>query len=141
MLCRLVGLAAVLLPAAAFAADPAPGTVAPNENLVVDGVPPVPAEIAEKAEPYGNYRGATLLDINAQGEILVATRFADTNQVHYVSRAGGARTQLTFFPDRVEGAVFEPTKAKYYRLPQGRGRRGVFPELSLRPVSAARSRC
>jgi Tol biopolymer transport system component len=33
--------------------------------------------------------------------MLITTRFADTAQVHQVKIPGGARTQLTFFPDRV----------------------------------------
>ncbi|MBC8133431.1 MAG: S9 family peptidase, partial [Deltaproteobacteria bacterium] len=41
-------------------------------------------------------------------EMLVATRFADTVQVHQVSFPGGDRRQLTFFPDRVISASFPP---------------------------------
>ena len=113
-----VGVAGwMILAPAAPAADPNAPTVAPNENLVVDGVPPVPAEIAAKAEPYGNYRGATLLDVDAGGGILVSTRFADTNQVHEVNGPGEARRQLTFFPDRVEGAAYQPESA-YEPIPR-----------------------
>ena len=39
-------------------------------------------------------------------EMLIATRFADTAQLHRVAAAGGARTQLTFFPDRVVSAAY-----------------------------------
>ena len=111
-----------ILPAtAALAADPNVSTVAPNENLVVDGVPPIPAEIAEKAGRYGEYRGATLLDADRNGQVLIATRFGDTNQVCLVTEPFGERTQLTFFPDRVEGALFEPTEAKYFVFHKGAG--------------------
>ncbi len=34
--------------------------VAPNENLVVEVVPPVPASLAEGVERYSNFRGAAL---------------------------------------------------------------------------------
>ncbi len=119
---RLFCLAAALFPAVALAAEPAPPTVAPNENLVVDGVPPVPAAIAEKAGRYGEFRTATLTDWQpTSGAALILTRFGDTNQVHLVSRPGGDRRQLTFYPDRVEGARFEPTQGKYFVFHKGAG--------------------
>ncbi len=106
----------------ALAADPAPPTVAPNENLLVDGVPPVPAEIAEKAGRYGESRAALFADWHPDGkEMLILTRFGDTNQVHLVKTPGGARTQLTFFPDRVEGAQFDPIRGEYVVLHKGAG--------------------
>ena len=40
--------------------------------------------------------------------MLIQTRFADTSQVHQVKFPGGARTQLTFFPDRIGGAQYRP---------------------------------
>jgi dipeptidyl aminopeptidase/acylaminoacyl peptidase len=47
-------------------------------------------------------------------EILIGTRFADTVQLHRVTMPGGARTQVTFFPDRVGGALFQPTRGEYF---------------------------
>ena len=115
--------AAALFPVAASAADPAPpAVVAPNENLLVDGVPPVPATVAETAGRYGEFRAATLADWQPNtGAILLLTRFADTNQVHLVKGPGGDRQQLTFYPDRVEGARFEPTQGKYFVFHKGAG--------------------
>ena len=46
--------------------------------------------------------------------MLIGTRFADTVQVHEVKMPGGARTQLTFFPDRVSGAVYHPHAGDYF---------------------------
>ena len=40
--------------------------------------------------------------------MLIETRFGDTSQVHQVKFPGGARTQLTFFPDRIAGAAYQP---------------------------------
>ena len=115
------------------AADPHPPTVAPNENLIVDGVPPVPAEIAEKAGRYGESRAAIFADWHPDGrEMLILTRFGDTNQVHLVKDPGGARTQLTFFPDRVEGAQFDPIHGEYVVLHKGAGGAEFYPELPLR---------
>ncbi len=40
--------------------------------------------------------------------MLIGTRFADVAQVHRVKFPGGARTQLTFYPERTGGARFRP---------------------------------
>src|SRR5688500_14749155 len=56
-----------------------------------------------------------------RAEMLITTRFGDTNQLHHVTQPGGARTQLTFFPDRVDGGKFEPTKAEYLVFSKGAG--------------------
>ena len=40
--------------------------------------------------------------------MLISTRFADVPQIHRVAMPGGARTQLTFFPDRTGSAQYRP---------------------------------
>ncbi len=40
--------------------------------------------------------------------MLISTRFGNVAQAHVVRFPGGARTQMTFFPDRVGGARFDP---------------------------------
>ena len=85
--------------------------IVPNENLVVEGVPDIPASLAATVERYTNFRGATLDSWDpVKREMLISTRFADTNQIHLVKTPGGARTQLTFYADRVGGAQYSPTK-------------------------------
>src|SRR5205807_1662737 len=54
-------------------------------------------------------------------DMLITTRFGDTNQVHRLAMPGGARRQLTFFPDRVENATFEPAKGDYFILSKSIG--------------------
>jgi dipeptidyl aminopeptidase/acylaminoacyl peptidase len=98
----------LLLTAAVF---PQNDVVVPNENLVTEGIPKIPVAIAESVERYGNFRGAVLDSWDpVKREILISTRFADTNQIHLVKMPGGARTQLTFYADRVAGARYSPTK-------------------------------
>jgi dipeptidyl aminopeptidase/acylaminoacyl peptidase len=88
--------------------------VRPGENLVVENVPPIPVDVAEKVNRYGEFRAASLQDWDpTKREMLITTRFADVPQVHLVKMPGGARTQLTFFPDRVGGARFGP-KGDYF---------------------------
>src|SRR5579862_9982405 len=90
------------------------GTIAPAENLVVDGVPAIPASLAETAGRYGSFRTATLADWSPAGrEMLIATRFGDVPQLHLVKTPGGARQQLTFFPDAVRTGSFHPNGGDY----------------------------
>ena len=83
--------------------------VAPNENLVVEGIPPVPAAVAEQADRYTNFRAATFASWHpARREMLISTRFADTFQIHEVKSPGASRTQLTFYKDDVRTAHYPP---------------------------------
>jgi len=107
-LCWTLSLSAAVV--AARAAD-----IRPGDNLVVDGIPPIPDSVAEAVGRYTEFRSAT-----AQGwhpvrrEMLITTRFAETAQVHQVKMPGGDRRQLTFFPDRVAGASYQPTRGDYF---------------------------
>jgi len=95
----------------AFAQEPA---IAPGENLVVDGVPAIPASLVDSAGRYSSYRGATLADWHpSRREMLIATRFGDTPQLHLVKMPGGERQQLTFFADAVPNGTFHPNGGDY----------------------------
>lgn len=105
-------LVAALLPVTAARAQT--GTIAPTDNLVTDGLPPVPAAIAEAARRYGEFRSAGFLDWHpTRRTMIIATRFGDAPQLHQVKFPGGARTQLTFFPDPVGGASYQPADGRY----------------------------
>jgi dipeptidyl aminopeptidase/acylaminoacyl peptidase len=106
-------LALPLCGTAAHAQDSA--TVSPNENLVIDAIPPIPATIADVTRRYTEFRRASLLDWHPRkSEILISTRFANTPQVHRVASPGGARTQLTFAQEPVSEAVYEPRTGRYF---------------------------
>ncbi len=91
------------------------GVVRPNDSLILENIPPVPASIADKADRYTEYRSAFMWSWHPQRRgILIGTRFGDTVQVHEVAMPGGARTQLTFFPDRVADAAYQPHKGEYF---------------------------
>jgi dipeptidyl aminopeptidase/acylaminoacyl peptidase len=101
-------LTTAFLPQAVLAQN---DVVAPNENLVAEGIPKIPVSLAEAVDRYNNFRGAVLDSWDpVKREMLISTRFADTNQVHVVRMPGGARTQLTFFADRVASARYSPTR-------------------------------
>jgi len=91
------------------------GEVTPNENLVVDGVPKIPAALVESVERYSNFRAANLTSWHpTRREMLISTRFADVPEIHRVAMPGGDRSQLTFYPDAVTSAQYEPTEGKYF---------------------------
>jgi len=103
-------LAAIILAPALHAQ----ASIQPNDNLVADGIPPVPARIAQAAAPYTESRSVALWDwAPKRHTMLIGTRFADVVQAHAVAMAGGERRQLTFFPDRVLEATYEPTEGRY----------------------------
>src|SRR6202166_229778 len=108
----LIVLATVVVSTLGFAQS---GDVAPNENLVVEGVPKVPASLAEGVGRYSEFRSANFTSWHpTKREMLIETRFADTAQVHQVKFPGGDRTQLTFFPDRVAGAEYQPGNSESF---------------------------
>jgi dipeptidyl aminopeptidase/acylaminoacyl peptidase len=94
----------------------------PPESLALDGIPPLASEIAEQVGRYTEARAAAFLDWNPVDQgMLILTRFADTNQVHFVRQAGGARTQLTFFPDRIDNASFDPRAGAFFVFSKSAG--------------------
>ena len=101
----------VLLPTLLVGAQqPAPdATLAPAENLIVQGVPPIPSSLAEQVSRYTDFRAALFTGWHpTRREMLINTRFADTAQVHHVKMPGGARTQLTFYKEPARGGLFRP---------------------------------
>jgi dipeptidyl aminopeptidase/acylaminoacyl peptidase len=112
----------LLLPCVVSAAPTQEAVVRPGDNLVTVNVPPIPAALAESVERYTQFRRARFQGwYPTRREMLITTRFADTNQVHLVRFPGGARTQLTFFPDDVAGARFQPTAGDYFVFSKDRG--------------------
>ena len=72
-------------------------TFANDGKLVMEGVPPIPAEIVDALNRYQNVRSASFRAWTEDGSgIYVSTRFGDVSQLHRVDMPGGARHQLTF---------------------------------------------
>ena len=95
-------------------APQAPESVKPGDNLVLEKIPQIPVAIDEQTRRYGDYRTAALFDwYPTKHEMLIGTRFADVQQVHWVKTPGGARQQMTFYADRVLAADFEP-RGRYF---------------------------
>jgi dipeptidyl aminopeptidase/acylaminoacyl peptidase len=80
-------------------------------NLTFENIPQAAPELAEKLEGYLNARQAAPLGWSPQGQLLIATRFADVEQLHLVEQPGGARRQLTFLHEPITEAAFSPDPA------------------------------
>jgi dipeptidyl aminopeptidase/acylaminoacyl peptidase len=106
-------LLCVLLPVSWAQAQEA--TITVTENLTADGIPPIPVSIIDEVKNYTESRGAALADWHPKRkELLIATRFANSIQLHHVKMAGGARTQMTFFSEPVSSAIFQPVTGDYF---------------------------
>lgn len=91
-----------------------PAVVQPGATLVVEGIPPIPAALADEVRRYTESRGATFAGWHPdRAELLIATRFGSTNQIHEVRMPGGARRQLTFFAEPVTVAEWDPRDAAF----------------------------
>lgn len=75
-------------------------------NLVMEGIPAIPAETFERLRQYNEVRGAELRDWTPDGALLIGTRFANTVQLHRVDQPLGARRQLTYYDEPVAGGDF-----------------------------------
>jgi len=103
------------------------GAIVPNENLVVEGVPTIPSSLAETVGRYTEFRSASFTSWHpTKREILISTRFGDTAQVHHVQFPGGARRQLTFFPDRVGSGNFPPKGGEFFVFSKDTGGNEFF---------------
>jgi dipeptidyl aminopeptidase/acylaminoacyl peptidase len=107
-----------LVPSAAHAADDPlrPPAIATQE------VPNVPPELAERLRQYQNTRGAAFRGWSPDGNgMLIATRFADTPQLHRVYQPGGRREQITFFNEPVDGGFIPEAKDGALLVTMSRG--------------------
>ena len=105
---------AVVLFALTVNAQSKKNLVLPNENLIAENIADIPKELAMEVKKYAEARGAGISDIHPlKKEIIISTRFGSTNQLHQVSQPMGARKQITFFDEPVNGGSYEPTKGEY----------------------------
>jgi hypothetical protein len=89
--------------------------LAPPPAIETGGMPPVPADLAERLLPYSEVRSARFVEFSPDGKsLLVSTRFGDAAQLHLVHAREGRREQITFEAEPVGGGAFVP------RDPDGR---------------------
>ena len=141
-------LSALLVSMGAQAQTPAPPTVQRVGTATLENVPEISAQVSADVQRYQNFRAATFQGWLVDGSILIATRFGATQQIHRVTAPGGARTQLTFYPEPVSRAVAIPGTTRFvlasdtggdewfqFYLAQGRGEPVQFTEPNTRNLS------
>ena len=99
--------ALALMPLTAIAAQETspPRIVEKPAALVADGIPPVPAALANLTRPYMEFRTAGFAGWSPRDHsMLINTRFGSTAQLHRVAMPMGAREQLSFEAEPVNGS-------------------------------------
>ena len=89
--------------------------IMPPDNMVAEGIPALPASLADDVRDYTEFRGASLAAWHPRrNEMLILTRFGNSNQLHYVTSPVGMRKQVTFFDEPVGSATFYPVNGDYF---------------------------
>jgi dipeptidyl aminopeptidase/acylaminoacyl peptidase len=101
-------LAALMLCDAAAAAIAVPLSRVERGNLIFENIPAAAAGSSEVLDGYLNARQATPLGFSPKGQLLIRTRFGESDQLHLVEAPAGARRQLTFLREPVRQAAFSP---------------------------------
>ena len=131
MLRSLAAAALVLtLAAPALAQDV---VVTKRGALTMENVPETPPDVRNRLIQYSNTRSASFLGFLPAGGALIATRFADTPQLHTVASPGADRRQITFFDDRITGAQVRPGKSGEILFTQDKGGDEYFQGFILDP--------
>ena len=113
----LLGACAPLPPAPPASSLPAATTqlagdsLAPNANLVVQGIPPIPKGLADEVARYTDFRGHGFVGWHpTRREMLVGHRKAggNTTQIYRLTAPLGELEPLTDFADPVRNASYEP---------------------------------
>lgn len=91
-------------------------SLVPNENLLVQGVPPIPMSLVKQVEQYTDFRGHGFVDWHPQREeMLVSHRKAgaDTSQLFRVAGPLAEPQPLTSGNEPVTEASYEPREGRY----------------------------
>lgn len=110
-------------------------------QLVYEGAPAASPELQATISPYYEVRSAVFEDWLADGSMLVATRFGQTEQIHHIAQPLGARTQLTFFDEPITVATAQPGAERFaYRRDEGGSEyyQGFLRDLSGQEVRLTR---
>ena len=96
--------------------------VAPNANLVADGIPQIPRSVAERVHAYSEFWPQRALSWHpSKRELLISRRAGDASQVFRVETPGGKPEQYTSFPDPVSRASYPPAPADHFLFVKDEG--------------------
>ena len=101
---------------APLAPKPVLETLAPNANLFVQGIPPIPLSLVQQVSRYTDFRGHNFVDWHpSRREMLVSYRKAGGNTVQLFRLRGpmAEPEPLTDFADPVRTASYEPLQGNY----------------------------
>ncbi len=106
------------------------------ENLTVEGVPEISAELREDVSRYLEFRGAAFAGWHPKRrEMLITTRFGETPQLHTLRAPGGARRQMTFLREPVRGGGWRPKTGEMLVFGQDRGGSEAYQFYRMDPVT------
>ena len=105
---------------AAQAPSPVPARVE-RGALVFDGIPPVAGDDAVRLGRWLESRSASFLDWQADGSLIITTRFANVAQLHRVRAPLGMREQLTWSAEPVTEVWSHPYDANLLLLGRDKG--------------------
>ena len=75
--------------------------------IATTNVPPVSMDLVSRVSRYQNVRTASVIDWVGD-ELIIATRFGDTTQLHLVKRPLAMREQITFNHEPIRSALIPP---------------------------------
>jgi Tol biopolymer transport system component len=81
-------------------------------NLAIEGIPEIRPELMQRMRRYQFARSALFTGWTADGRISISTRFGNTSQIHIVDKPMGARRQVTFFDEPINGGDWSPTGSR-----------------------------
>ncbi len=101
--------------------------ITPNENLIVDGIPPISTQIADKVRNFGSFSSASMVAWRpGGGGMLVRANQKNTSQLFLLEKPGAKLEPLTDFPDAISGAAFQPGKGEYLLFQKASGGDEVY---------------
>lgn len=90
-------------------------TIPVADNLVTEGIPALSTNLISEVKNYTESRAASLVAWHPLKKgMLISTRFANSNQLHFVKVPGGDRKQITFFDEPISIASFDPLHGNYF---------------------------
>jgi len=121
VLAGLLAFATLVLAACSSApplkpADPEPGILAPNANLLTQQIPPVPLSLVQSVARYTEFSGHTFLDWHpSQREMLITHRKPGRNtaQLYRLTGPMAEPEALTDLPDPVTSGSYEPRDGRF----------------------------
>ena len=122
--CAAVTLFVACAPLPSTQTSPPGEIIVPNANLVVQGIPPVPASIASAVARYADFRGHRFVDWHpTRREMLVSHRRAgvDTTQIFRIAGPLAELEPLTDGGEPVSKARYEPIDGNYIVFERGTG--------------------